>query len=93
MVCEACIVERKTSIPNELTFFAMPREEPRASHVRWRSHRSSRPSVDANESLVVAYYVFRFDVARLVLGIAGIDVALGLAFFYFLRREPAPVDP
>lgn len=44
-------------------------------------------------ALVVAYYVLRFDVARLVLGIAGIDVALGLAFLYLLRREPAPVEP
>ena len=43
-------------------------------------------------ALVVAYYVVAFDVARIVLAIAGIDVAIGIGFVTLLlpARGPTP---
>jgi hypothetical protein len=37
-------------------------------------------------ALLVAYYVLVLDVAKIVLIIGGIDVALGVGFLYFLRH-------
>jgi ABC-type Fe3+-siderophore transport system permease subunit len=44
-------------------------------------------------AVVIAYYVLALDVARIVVAIGSIDVAISLGFIYFLRRlpEPAPL--